>query len=240
MKWQNAVVWWGICVFMWLAPVSQSATAEGEGQSLSLDLPTALARALQENPELKAKREGLGVAHGRVQQADLLFQENPRLSIDTDFRSRRYTQPAGRSGADVEVRLLQEIEIAGQRGYRREAASAHFAQAASSIADAERGVRREVVRGFYDLLALQEIITVRQDVLTTQESLLQAGQTRFDRGDMSIMERDTLRVDRDRTRSDLVSQEDEHVRKEHQFRLLLGMGEQLSPDAHGKHTNTGA
>jgi cobalt-zinc-cadmium efflux system outer membrane protein len=190
-------------------------------------LPAAIARALQENPHLQAKRQALGVAQGRVQQAELLFQENPRLSVDADFRNRSHTHPAGRSGTDVEVRLLQEIEIAGQRGYRREAASAHFAQAESAVANAERMLRQEVGQSFYTLLALREIIIVRQEVLAIQESLLQAGLTRFDRGDISILELDTLRLDRDRTRSDLVSQEEEQVGKEHQFRLLLGVGEQF-------------
>jgi len=227
MKGQSAVVLGVVCVCLWLALSSQSAMADGEGQSLALDLPTAIARALQENPDLKAKRQALGVAQGRVQQAELLFQENPHLSVDTDFRNRSYTHPAGRSGADVEVRLLQEIEIAGQRGYRREAASAQFAQAEASVADAERMLRREVARSFYDLLALQEVILVRQEVLATQEALLQAGLTRFDRGDISILELDTLRLDRDRTRSDLISQEEEQVGKEQQFRLLLGVGEQF-------------
>lgn len=214
-----------ICACAWRAPLSYSAAADGEGSSLSLDLPAAIARALQENPDLQAKRQALGVAQGRVQQAELLFQDNPRLSVDTDVRSRRYTQPAGRTGADVEVRLLQEIEIGGQRDYRREAAAAHLAQAEALVAEAERGVRRGVARGFYELLALQEAIAVRQDVLTTQESLLQAGRTRFDREDLSILELDTLRLDRDRTRGDLVRQEEERVGKEHRLRLFLGANE---------------
>jgi cobalt-zinc-cadmium efflux system outer membrane protein len=217
-----------ICAGVWRTPWSHSAAANGEDLPLSLDLPTAITRALQENPDLQAKRQGLGVAHGRVQQAELLFQDNPRLSVDTDVRSRRYTQPAGRTGADVEVRLLQEIEIAGQRGYRREAAAAHLAQAEAAVADAEREVRREVARSFYELRALHEALAVRHDVLTTQDSLLQAGQTRFDRGDISILELDTLRLDRDRTQSDITRQEEERVSKEHQLRLLLGV-EEYSP-----------
>jgi cobalt-zinc-cadmium efflux system outer membrane protein len=227
MKGRSTVCFGAIYVCVWLAPWSQSATADEEARSLSLDLPTAIARGLQENPDLQAKRQALGVAQGGVQQAELLFQENPRLSVDADFRNRRFTQPAGRSGVDIEMRLLQEIEIAGQRGYRREAATKHLAQAELSVADVERLLRLEVTRGFYDLLALQEKITVQREVLATQEALLQAGLTRFDRGDISVLELDTLRLDRDRTRSDLVSQEEERVRKEQQFRLALGEGEQL-------------
>jgi outer membrane protein TolC len=94
------------------------------------------------------------------------------------------------------------------------------------VVDAERLLRLEVARSFYDLLALQEKITIQRDVLATQEALLQAGLTRFDRGDISVLELDTLRLDRDQTRSELASREEEKVRKEHQFRLLLGFGDQ--------------
>ena len=227
MRWRKTVFAGVIFLSVWLALlVRESATEDQESQRLSLDLSTAVARALQENPDLTAKRQALGVAQGRVQQAELLFQENPRLSVDTDFRNRRFTQPAGRSGADVEVRLLQEIEIAGQRGYRREAAAKQLAQAKWLITDAERLLRLEVTQGFYELLALQEKLTVQQEMLATQEALLQAGLTRFDRGDISVLELDTLRLDRDQTRSELTSREEEKVRKEHQFRLLLGFGDQ--------------
>ncbi len=226
MRWRKNVFAGVIFLSEWLALlVRESATEDQESQRLSLDLSAAVARALQENPDLTAKRQALGVAQGRVQQAELLFQDNPRLSVDADFRNRRFTQPAGRSGADVEVRLLQEIEIAGQRGYRREAAAKQLAQAEALVVDAERLLRLEVAQGFYDLLALQEKITMQRDVLATQEALLQAGLTRFDRGDISVLELDTLRLDRDQTRSELASREEEKVRKEQQFRLFVGVGE---------------
>jgi cobalt-zinc-cadmium efflux system outer membrane protein len=193
---------------------------------LTLDLPTAIARALQDNPDLTAKRQALGVTHSRVQQAELLFQENPRLSVDVDYRHRRFALPTGRSGVDTEVRLLQEIEIAGQRGHRRAAAAKNAAQAEWSVADAERLVRLEVTRAFYDLLALQERIAAQRQVLATQEDLLQAGLTRYERGDISVLEIDTLRLERDRARSELVSGEEERVRTETQLRSLLGLGEE--------------
>ncbi|MGE0826119.1 MAG: TolC family protein [Candidatus Binatia bacterium] len=214
-----------VYVCLWLALSFQNALADGKVQSLSLDLPTAIERALHENPELQAKRQALGAAQGRVQQADLLFQENPRLSVDADFRHRRFAEPSGRSGADVEVRLLQEIEIAGQRGHRREAAAAHLTQAEALVVEAERHLRREVAQSFYELLALHEAITVQQDMLAMQESFLQAGQRRFERGDISILELDTLRLDRDQTRSDIADQDEERIGKAHLLRLLLGVGE---------------
>lgn len=227
MKRLSAVARWVVDVCVWLALVSPSARADGEARSLTFDLSAVITRALQENPDLKAKRQALGVALGRVQQAELLFQENPRLSVDADFRNRRSAEPTGRFGADVEVRLLQEIEIAGQRKHRREAATKNLNQAEWAVADAERRLRLEVTQAFYDLLELQEKITVQQRMRVTREELLQAGLERFERGDISILELDTLRLDQDQTRSDLVNQEEEYVGKEHRLRLLLGMGEQL-------------
>ncbi|MBI3303362.1 MAG: TolC family protein [Deltaproteobacteria bacterium] len=217
----------------WLAPAPGGTAAESGEPALLLDLPAALEQALRENPELQAKRQALGTAQGRVQQAELLFQENPRLSVDADARHRKFSAPTGRSAADVEVRLLQEIEIAGQRGYRREAAAKNLAQAEWSVADAERLLRLEVTQAFYDLLALQEKIAAQRQVLATQEALLQAGLTRFDRGDISVLELDTLRLDRDRAQNDLMSRENEKVLAETRLRLLLGLAEPTPLTASG-------
>jgi len=85
---------------------------------ISLDLQAALQQALRDNPELKAKRHSLGFAQGRLQQAGLLFQTNPRFSVETE------SQTSGKSATSVELNLHQELEIAGQRGYRSEAAFA--------------------------------------------------------------------------------------------------------------------
>jgi cobalt-zinc-cadmium efflux system outer membrane protein len=220
------MVFLAVLALFWLAPLSQGVRADGEEPVLSLDLTAALERALRDNPELKAKQQALGVARGRVQQAELLFQENPRLSVDADYRHRRFALPTGKSGADTEVRLLQEIEIAGQRGHRREAAAKNLAQAHWSVVDAERLLRLEVTQAFYNLLATQEKISAQQQVLSTQEALLQAGLGRFECGDISVLELDTLRLDRDRAQNDLVSRENERVLIEKQLRSLLGLEEE--------------
>jgi cobalt-zinc-cadmium efflux system outer membrane protein len=228
MRLQRRVFFLVAYSFFWLLPMSQGVGADGGAPALSLDLTRALERALEDNPALQAKRQALGVARGRMQQAELLFQDNPRLSVDADYRHRRFALPTGKSGADTEVRLLQEIEIAGQRGHRREAAAKNLAQAEWSVADAERLLRWEVTQVFYDLLAAQEKVVAQQQVVTTQETLLQAGLRRFDRGDISALELDTLRLDRDRARNDLVQRENEKVLAEQQLRSFLGLGGETS------------
>lgn len=198
--------------------------AEETDTAFQVDLPTALGLALQENPEVQAKRHTLGLAKGRVQQADLLFQENPRVSIEADYRNRRFRAPTGRSTADAAVVLLQEVEIAGQRGHRRQAAATHLAYTGRVIANAERLLQLAVMRAFYELLAVQERIRAQQDSLETHEALLRAGRERFEQEDISVLELDTLRLDTDEARTRLLTREQERVLAEKQLRLLLGPG----------------
>ena len=220
------VLFLGMFSLLWWPPWEGRAD---DGTLLgSLDLNTAIEHALQNNLDLKAKRQTLGIAQGRVQQADLLLQNNPELSVDVAWRNRRFIAPTGRSVTDVKVGLLQEFEIAGQRGHRREAATKNLTQTEWSVIDAERLLRLEVTQAFYNLLALQEKIAVQREVLATQEILLELGQERFDRKDLSILDLDTLRSDRDRVQSDLVDRESERLLAKKQLLLLLGLSEERS------------
>ena len=185
----------------------------------SLDLTAALQYALRENPELKAKRLSLGIAQGRAQQAGLLFQNNPRFSVEVE------SQVSGRPGTTVELNLLQELEIAGQRGHRYEAAEKNLVQAKLSVEDSERLLRLEVTRAFYNLLAVQQTIADLKEVLAAQETLMQAGQKRFEREDISILELNTLLLDRDQVRNEFANKMRERVSLEKQIRLLLGSQE---------------
>ena len=107
---------------MVLAIVLLDRRIPGARRRFLLDLPAALQQALRDNPEIKAKRHSLGIAQGRAEQAGLLFQNNPRFSVETE------SQTSGRSGTSVELNLLQELEIGGQRGYRSAAAQKNLVQ----------------------------------------------------------------------------------------------------------------
>lgn len=183
---------------------------------LSLDLPAALDYALRENPELKSKRYALGIAQGRARQAGLLFQSNPRFGVEME-------SPTSGAGTAVELNLLQELEIAGQRGHRYEAATKNLVQAQLSIQEAEHLLRLEVTQTFYNLLAIQQVIADLKDFLTGQENLLQAGQKRFAREDISILELNTLRLDRDQVRNELANKMRERISIEKDLRLLTGL-----------------
>ncbi|HEY2919889.1 MAG TPA: TolC family protein [Candidatus Binatia bacterium] len=201
-----------VLCFLFIATPARAA-------DFSLDLPATLQHALRENPELKAKRHSLGIAEGRARQAGLLFQNNPRFSVEVE------SQVSGKPGTTLEFNFLQELEIAGQRGYRYEAAEKNLAQAQLSVEDAERLVRLEVTRTFYNLLALQQTIADLKEVLAAQNTLMEVGQKRFDREDISILELNTLRLDSDQVRNELANKIRERLLTEKQLRLLLGFQE---------------
>ena len=214
-----ASVW----TFLLVGQIARGGADETDA-AFRVDLPTALVLALRENPDLRAKRHALGLAEGRVQQSELLFQENPRVSIEADYRNRRFRTPTGRSTADAAVSVLQEIEIAGQAAHRRQAAASHLSYTEWVIADAERLLQLEVMRAFYELLAIQERIQARRDSLETRNTLLQAGRERYEQEDISVLQLNALRLDTDAARARLFASQQERVRAEKQLRLLLGLG----------------
>jgi outer membrane protein, heavy metal efflux system len=209
-------------VLLFVLAANRACAAE-----VPLDLPAALQRSLRDNPELKAKRHSLGIAQGRAQQAGLLFQNNPRFSVEVE------SPTSGKSGTSVELNLQQELEIAGQRGYRSEAAEKNLTQTQLSIDDAERLLRLEVTRAFYNLLAVQQSIDDLKTVMAAQDNLLQVGQKRFEREDITVLELNTLRLDRDQVRNELANKLREQVSVENELRRLMGLQEEGSLVASG-------
>lgn len=196
--------------------------ALARAHAAEIDLASAVQRALRDNPDLKAKRHALAIAHGRAEQASLLFQNNPRFSVEVESATSR------NAGTSVELNLHQEIEIAGQRSYRAQAAEKNLLQAQWAIEDAERLLRLEVTAAFYNLLALQQSIADLKDILAAQESLFQAAEKRFARQDITILELNTLRFDRDQVRSELANKSRERVTLEHELRRLVAAEDPLA------------
>jgi hypothetical protein len=48
-------------------------------EAIKLDLEQAIKMAFEQNLELKAKREEIGIAQGRVSKSNLFLQQNPEL-----------------------------------------------------------------------------------------------------------------------------------------------------------------
>lgn len=172
---------WVYCLVISLAlgAVSHSADAV---ENLTVD--QAVAIALQENPDLLAARQELEVARGRKVRADLFNRFNPRI------RGRVWNRnnPGSGNTSDSQVLLSQEVEIAGQRGLRREEAARNIARVEAQLTDRERIVTGDVTRAFFHALTLKERLTLRKQVEELNRRIRDASKARFEAGVAPIME----------------------------------------------------
>ncbi|MFQ5598810.1 MAG: TolC family protein [Nitrospiria bacterium] len=204
-----------------IAEAAEEAIFKPEQHKLRLE--DAIHMALKQNPDLKMEKERRHVEAERLKQAKRFLKENPELSIDVDYRKRKFASPSGDSGTDFELRLLQEIEISGQREHRIETAEKYLDAARWRIAETERQLRLKVNRLFYGLQILQEKIDIQSQRLALQKSLFTAGQKRFQQEDISVLEIDTLRFDRDQAQQDLSKLKAEKLVIEQALRSSLGL-----------------
>jgi hypothetical protein len=106
MKFPQRIVFVLVISVCWCALRAWSLAADEKAETVSLDLTAALQQALASNPQLQARRQALGAARGRVAQAELLFQQNPRLNVDADYRHRRFTRNRTAGGREVVVAVV--------------------------------------------------------------------------------------------------------------------------------------
>jgi cobalt-zinc-cadmium efflux system outer membrane protein len=117
------------------------------GESIEIDLPTALARARERSAAAIAARGEVAVAEGAVTAAGLAFIDNPEVEVGAG--PRWSGAPGAGTALQAEVRLVQSLEL-GRRGPRRELARAGVAQRQAEASAALRAIDLEVASAFYD------------------------------------------------------------------------------------------
>ena len=121
-----------------------------------LNLKLAVQMALERNLELKAKREELGLAEGKVIKSNLFLQQNPELEGEVEnFKITRGEPEFGRNQTNYGFSLSQEFEIGGQSTHRREAAQRNLDKVKFEVSDSERTLRFRITEVFLKLLSTQ-------------------------------------------------------------------------------------
>jgi cobalt-zinc-cadmium efflux system outer membrane protein len=107
--------------------------------------------ALAASLERQAGEAAVRAASGRVQATDPLLPSNPELAF-TGARRRTSTESALNWSASLEI----ELEISGQRGARRRAASAEREAGRRGVSAVERSTAAEALRLYFEVLAARE------------------------------------------------------------------------------------
>jgi cobalt-zinc-cadmium efflux system outer membrane protein len=187
---------------IWLAPgaTAQSTTATNGAQVLTAD--EAVSIALENNLGLKSAQRTIGIAQGQLTTAGLL-PYNPELSLQL-FNAR----PRGgvtASGREYSLALSQRLEIGGQRGYRRQVASANIGRVSADISFQQWMLETDVRESFYQIVLLRQKLEVAERVLNLTRDLATLTEGKFKQGyspefDVRFAEVEYQRALRERTR----------------------------------------
>ncbi len=139
---------------------------QGPSPGESLSLSALLIYADEHAPQLAVVRASRAVADSELTRASALLPSNPRLEalLDPKF--------FGKEGGELEVSLKQEIEIAGQRGARIDAAKSAKELATAQIEDARWQLHCDLHAGFHAALVERENVLLADQVVAFQEEVL--------------------------------------------------------------------
>lgn len=186
------LLWPSICVALIVAappliaaetPLSAASAAPvrpaeplAAGQVLSL--PDAIARALNNNPEMRVSQAELDASHAARMQANAL--PNPEFSVlMEDLRAGRRT---------TTVQLSERLEIGGKRQARNQVATSVVAIAQAEQAAKQQELRAAVTDAFYQALAAQDRIKLTQSALLLAQRVHDAALRRLAAGKVAPIE----------------------------------------------------
>src|SRR2546426_9303630 len=118
------------------ASKSNAPAAPASPATVSMTLAEAVQAALEHNPSLLVIRQGERVSQAALEVAQA-YPFNPKLGLDV----RPWTRESNGARDEVLVAasILQEIELAGQGGYREQAGAADLDRTRQDIPQAELG-----------------------------------------------------------------------------------------------------
>jgi cobalt-zinc-cadmium efflux system outer membrane protein len=161
------------CLLVWMGLSANPAPAQlpppgPEPLPAVLTRASAVAWGLQNNPKLAVQRQQRGIAAAAV----VIAQTYPFNPI-AENRAQGNGGPTS-AGIDNRVALehliLQEVEIRGQRGYRREVAAAALSRVEWDIADQEQTLAIRVLRAFNTVLYRREKIRLLNEIIGLTET----------------------------------------------------------------------
>lgn len=147
----------------------------------------AVEYALNNNRDIRAFRFESDIAAGRLDKAMLPFKSNPVIEGNV-VRKGKAPDNTVKEYNDFGLSISQEVEIAGQRGVRIDAAEKRLRVVSMEIKDMERRLSREVKDAFARSLAAKKKIALYEEALKVKNDLLEFTRVKFEAGDISWIE----------------------------------------------------
>ncbi len=173
--------------------VAQDQPKQTTGCSGPLDADGVVRCALAASPEVRAARAEFDAAGGRKATAGVWLPSNP--TVAALFSNRRRPPPEAASVFNWSVVLSQEVEIAGQRGARVEAADAEVAARARRVGVAEQEVAAGALAAYYEAVAAQETLRFAEELARMAQSLAAFAEGRAKEAMLAGIEADVARAE---------------------------------------------
>ena len=199
-----------------------------------ITLDEALRQASVASPLLRARQSQLFAVQGAQADAAALFRSNPELSGSGTRREVPQTGASSDHYREWSVGISQPIEIAGQRGHRREATSAAAAALAAEVDDVERQARAEVAERFYRVLALQQRVELETRAVSLFETTAEAVQKRRAAGEDTRLDANVASVEAERARNQLAVAKEQLLDARSDLAAKLQLSPQTLPQAVGE------
>ncbi len=184
-----------------------------------ISLSQAVNLALDQNPNLLAVRQEREIANGQVEKAGYWNRFNPTIGGGAGQRD------FNEGGSDVQfsASLSLEVEVAGQRGKRIEAAEQGLARVDAEVRNFQRVLVADVKEAFYRSLYLARRADLLQRVEKLNRRLRDASVKRYQSGEVAKLESNLAEIRYSQSRKDTLGAERDHRNALRGLERLLGM-----------------
>lgn len=183
--------------------------------TLTVSLSEAVSMAVESSPDLAARSWDPVAVRGDARGASA-FPFNPELLFESRSPSAGIAQ---RYEAEVGI----ELEMAGQRGLRIDAAEEAVQAADSRFSDAGRLTLAEVERSYHRLVAAEQRVALLAAIEESNERLATAVRTQLTEGEVSLLEANLVAVEAARARARAVEQRAARTSAALELGRLLGV-----------------
>ena len=182
------------------------------GRELTAD--EAVQIALLNNSGLQATYEELSVAQADLVQAGLLL--NPVFDAQIRFAE-------GGGGTGIDLGVVQDFLDVFQIPLRKRVASANFEGVKSQVAGAVVDLASDTRRGYYDLVASQQLIELRQTVVDAYEASYDLARRLHEAGNITDLQLAREQGQYEQSKLDLASAETLAQVRRQQLTALMGL-----------------
>lgn len=180
--------------------VKQSHAEDAVSCSSAVTRVNVVACALRSSLTLRSEQQGKEVLEGRREAVSPLLPSNPILSVTTGQRTASTGDP---TAWNWYATLSQEVEVAGQRGARRDAVDASIAAQNKRIIVVRRQVALEAWIAFFEVSAAQNEKVLTDSLSSIVTSISTVARAKANEGvlsplDADVAEATSLRIARAR------------------------------------------